>query len=326
MSRNILVLRHDRLGDVMTALPTLDWLSQELLQDEITFSCSKTFHSLLKNFCDEQTIRLISPEAIEPRRYDAALVLSPDSKVAFQAKIPIRVGNYSKFGSFFFLNRGIRQSRTAGKKNEVEYSIELGRKLLKALKENVGKPNYYVILPLNNEAVEESRRIVPDDDFIVLHPGSGGSGLNVPAEKYLQMANSFERKGVKVYVSCGPSEIDKKQVENLKSYLLPEVSLPVLSELYRRARLVIAPSTGPLHLAHFVGTSVLGLFSPIPTQSPERWRPMGGVTPSTILLPDVPCPAINRCLGKDCREFDCMEKYDWLSKVEKASDGLFLSK
>ncbi len=52
--------------------------------------------------------------------------------------------------------------------------------------------------------------------------------------------------------------------------LLLELNLEELMALLRRARLMIAGDTGPLHLAVALGTPVVGLYGPTP---PERNGP-----------------------------------------------------
>jgi len=89
------------------------------------------------------------------------------------------------------------------------------------------------------------------------------------------------------------------------------LKLPELAEFFRLCNLVIAPSTGPLHLASWVGTQTVGLFSPVKSQHPNRWAPWGGAKPSQVLLPQVDCPADRDCLGEKCRYFNCMVKTDW---------------
>ena len=60
-------------------------------------------------------------------------------------------------------------------------------------------------------------------------------------------------------LSQGPSALDRDAVEAIcrarkDIKVLTDLELPVLREVFRQAKMVIAPSTGPLHLAHHVGT------------------------------------------------------------------------
>jgi ADP-heptose:LPS heptosyltransferase len=49
--------------------------------------------------------------------------------------------------------------------------------------------------------------------------------------------------------------------------------LGTLAALMRRAAMVCASSTGPLHLAAAIGRPTLGIYAPWPTCGPGRWGP-----------------------------------------------------
>jgi ADP-heptose:LPS heptosyltransferase len=65
-------------------------------------------------------------------------------------------------------------------------------------------------------------------------------------------------------------------------------SLPELAAVLSGARVVVAPNTGPAHLAAAAGTPVVSLFAPVVPQ--ERWAPYGV---PTVVLGDqhAPCRA-----------------------------------
>ena len=66
--------------------------------------------------------------------------------------------------------------------------------------------------------------------------------------------------------------------------VVPAPSLPALAALLRRASLVLGGDTGPLHLAHALGTPVLMLMGPT---DPERTGPYGA--PERALWRRLPC-------------------------------------
>jgi ADP-heptose:LPS heptosyltransferase len=65
----------------------------------------------------------------------------------------------------------------------------------------------------------------------------------------------------------------------------------MLAGLQSLASLVIAPSTGPLHLAVALGRRVVCFYPNIPVQSPKRWGPYFSSgydeTRASVLVPDV---------------------------------------
>ena len=81
---------------------------------------------------------------------------------------------------------------------------------------------------------------------------------------------------------------------------------------------VVAPSTGPMHLAVALGKVVVTVFSPIKVQSAVRWGPYGvpigtnlGIEPedkASVLVPDVNCGEDFRCALSACIYHPCMPR------------------
>ena len=79
-------------------------------------------------------------------------------------------------------------------------------------------------------------------------------------------------------------------------------------------KLVVAPSTGPLHLAVAMGRDVVTFYPPIRVQSAKRWGPYDGpvmdssrVQRAAIFTPEVYCGQEFRCLGERCASYPCMK-------------------
>ena len=100
----------------------------------------------------------------------------------------------------------------------------------------------------------------------MLNPGGGWASKLWPAERFGELAQGLRALGLPSLVSWGPGEealADRvvaasggAAVRSFPTSLLDYV------ELARRARLVVAADTGPLHLACAVGTPVVALFGP----------------------------------------------------------------
>ena len=102
--------------------------------------------------------------------------------------------------------------------------------------------------------------------LVVLNPGGGWASKLWPAEQFGELAKGLRNLGLQPLVSWGPGEeglADRvvaasggAAVRSFPTSLLDYV------EIARRARLVVAADTGPLHLACAVGTPVVALFGP----------------------------------------------------------------
>ncbi len=328
----ICVIRKDRLGDLLMTLPCLVYLRDLFPNAEIDLSCQEAFHDLLNGFCLKNRIGLVTTYQ---KKYDAALFLNGSLKEyweIFKRRIPLRVGLYSKLQSFLFLNSGIRQKRSQTEKNEAEFNLELAGLLANGL--GINKPYFKteVILPVNESSRAHSKQVLStmgineNSPFAVFHPGMRGSALNVSTKGYLQLIEAMEAKGLQIVLSIGPEQKDqalKIKILKLRPNLavISALNLPELAECFRMAEWVVAPSTGPLHLAHWVGVSTLGLYSPVRSQHPIRWAPWGGQKKPKILLPKVECPAQRECLGASCKFFNCMDTADWKDLLLQAENG-----
>lgn len=124
-------------------------------------------------------------------------------------------------------------------------------------------------LPFSAEAVarvDAGLEGLPADGLVVLNPGGGWASKLWPAERFGQLARELSELGLHPLVSYGPGEeeLARRVVEasgGAAARSFPTTLLDYV-EIARRARLVVAADTGPLHLACAVGTPVVALFGP----------------------------------------------------------------
>lgn len=324
----ILVSRTDRLGDVLLALPTLDYLRRALPEAPIDFLVQDLYAPVLAPLLQQLSI---TPVLEINGSYTHFLSLYSDRKTVWQAiqkRAGMRVGIYSKPWSFFLYSDGVRQRRSEALKSEAEYNLDLAKHFVARI---LGKAPEYrkpaLEIPIDPNAELEAKEhllqigIKVGEPFSLFHPGMRGSAINLSPKQYLDLIDRAENKwGDPVVLSIGPVLRDQeisKTILSAKPYLkvVRNVEIPVLKEIFRLAKVVLAPSTGPLHLAHYVGTRTIGLYPPVKTQNTTRWAPWGGSGVSSVFFPRVKCPAEKACLGSTCVEYLCMEKMDWVGQV-----------
>ncbi len=127
--------------------------------------------------------------------------------------------------------------------------------------------------------------------LVVLNPGGGWASKLWPAERFGELARELRASGLRPLVSWGPGEQELAERVVAASGGAAERSFPTslldLVELTRRARLVVAADTGPLHIACAVGTPVVALFGPT---DPLRNGPFAPADPVLRRTPDcAPC-------------------------------------
>ncbi len=110
------------------------------------------------------------------------------------------------------------------------------------------------------------------NDFAMINAGAGWPSKLWPADRFAAVASHLgsNRDMPSLVVWAGQSEQQLAQQIVAGSHghaqCAPQTTLPQLAALARRARLMIASDTGPLHLAAAVGTSCVGLYGPWPME------------------------------------------------------------
>ena len=116
------------------------------------------------------------------------------------------------------------------------------------------------------EAFLAGTGIKPHDRLVLVNPGSGRSDKQWPVAHYRELARRLaDEAGARIVVLWGPGEeADARTIAAsvVDGAAAPPTSLRELTALARRARLMIAGDTGPLHIAAAVGTPCLGLYGP----------------------------------------------------------------
>lgn len=110
-------------------------------------------------------------------------------------------------------------------------------------------------------------------DFALITPGSGWGGKQWPGERFGRVAHALARLGIPSLVNSSPQELElARTVEAASrgSARMISCSIGELISLTRRARLVIAGDTGPLHLAAALHIPVIALFG---STDPARTGP-----------------------------------------------------
>jgi ADP-heptose:LPS heptosyltransferase len=301
----------------------------------ITFD-PKGVHSGMKGF-----FRLIAE--IRRRHFRIAVVLQSNWKVSaaiFFAGVRYRVGPLSKLHSFLFLNRGMRQRRSHVEMHETDYNLQLLRKLGARIGTRQIPTQVFVSESANNKASEwlKQKGWSPQTPFILIHPGMGGSALNWPETHYIELIRCLVEEGRQVLISGGPAE--NSLLDRIESSLVgtpdrilfyrswpqgatTSETVDVLAALCRYSQIVIAPSTGPLHLAVALKKPVVTFYPPIRVQSAVRWGPyLEDESRASVLVPDVYCGQESECLGKVCNYFPCMKSLTVKRTLEEVHSQL----
>lgn len=319
--KKILVVRTDRIGDVVLSLPMIPILQKNFPDASVSF--------LLRSYTREivegqgiDTMLLYDHDGFHKKffrmlfelrgsHFDAVVVTYPTFRLAllmFLAGVRIRIGTGYRWYSFLFSKRVFEHRKTA-EKHESEYNLSL----LKALGCNVEpatRPSLHISSKEEQEAARTRREagLRENDVVVILHPGSGGSARDWSPKNFGETASRILEKGWKVVVTGGPGEegIVSEVVRSASKGVIPLVnrlSLKGLGAFIRSSHVFVSNSTGPLHIAAAVGTPVIAFFPPILQCSARRWGPLSDR--KIVFEPDRnQCP---RCHGGPCQGNDCMD-------------------
>jgi heptosyltransferase I len=127
-------------------------------------------------------------------------------------------------------------------------------------------------IPLPADAVDYGERLIPDSrPTLVISPCSSHSLRNWPADRYAAVADYAAREhGMRVIVVGGPTTLERDAGAAIERLVAPSTqlvnqvgkdTLPQLLGLLSRARVLLAPDSGPVHMATMVGTPVIGLYA-----------------------------------------------------------------
>jgi heptosyltransferase-3 len=320
---NVLVVRTDRIGDVLLALPMITVLRECIPGIRISMLLHSYTSALVEGFAGLDSIITYDESGeqkrffailaeLRARRFDLVVVSHPTFRIAVLmvlAGVPVRVGSGYRWYSFLF-NKRVFEHRKTAEKHESEYNVSL---LQAAGLCSTSVPRPYLTLPdsANEAAAEELKRlgIAQAERFVILHPGSGGSARDWSSDNFGELAKGLATDGFRVVVTGIETERELvmqvlTRAEGAATGSVGRMSLKVLAAFIGRAQLFVSNSTGPLHIASAVGTPVIAFYPPIRECSARRWGPLA--EEKVIFTADnVTCP---RCHGGPCQGNDCMDQ------------------
>ena len=325
--KKILVIRTDRLGDVVLTTPALKALRESCPQSHIAIMVSPHTRELLEDnpYIDEVIVYdkdkkdrgaigfLKFVLSLKKKRFDLAIILHTKRRVeliSFLADIPKRIGyGNRKFG--FLLTDRIPDTRHLGLKHEIDYCLDILRKL--NLKTKESKP-YIAVKKESLEWIDEflkTQNISGHDKIAGLHPGASCPSKRWLKERFVILANRLvEDYGFKILIIAqGPENVAiadelAKNIRYPVINLAGELTLSRLAAALKRCAILISNDSGPVHIASAVGTPVISIFGRNQAGlSPLRWGPVG--RQDKYLHKEVGCSV---CLAHKCEiSFDCLK-------------------
>lgn len=288
---NILVVRNDKLGDFITALPTIYVLKQYDPQNRI-IACVSTLNRSLaesmpfidKVIVDDTDSAIALAKKLKKENIDASITLFSNTKVAlaqFLAGIKIRIAPATKIAQIFY-NRRIKQRRSQVKMAEFEYNLELTKALFKDIRLDFPSPLVKIAEAEKKKVYNnfcEKYNIDKEKKMIAFHPGFGGSSdANWTVQEYLELARLLlDKEEYQVVFTFGPGEdglYDSVEQAGLEGVVLYKSvgSVMDFATLISSFKFFISTSTGTYHLAAMVAIPTMTFFADTLFASSKRWK------------------------------------------------------
>ena len=300
--REVLVLRLDRIGDVLMSLPALHDLRAALPQARLSLAVGRWSAEVAKGAPVDEVLVWSAPwvgrahegaeglaellrraRGLRARRPDLALDLQGDVRanlLLFASGARHRVG-YANTGGGALLTSVVPLDES------VSWVEQNRRAVAQALGRPAGASRPDPLLPADRDFARrlyENLRLGQRGPVIGLHASGGRPVKQWPVERWAEVAARLERRFGAEFVFTG-SQADQplarqlaRAVKGLSFDLTGKLGVRETMAVIERLDLFLSPDTGPMHMACAVGTPSLAVFGP---SDPLRYFSGGSGAPGT---------------------------------------------
>lgn len=294
----IIISRTDNIGDVILSFPLAYLLKQHFPDCHITYLARRYTESIVAICPDVDDFIAWDDFDGKARHADLILHAFPRREIARWAKrskIPYRIGSAHRW--YHLLNCNIRLpfSRRHSGLHEAQLNLKLLEPL--GINQQVSVSDLASMIHLQTTAELDpaiTTVLDPDKFNLILHPGSNGHTREWAPARYIELAKSLPAERFNIILTG--SNAEAKRFELSITQHLPQVkntmgqfSLQQFIELIAAVDGLVAPATGPLHIAAaFDHVHALGLYPARQGIDIGRWGPVGNN--SQYLVTDKTCP------------------------------------
>ena len=280
MLRNICILRLSALGDVVNCLPSLRAIQKTYPQAKISWIIGKTEFELLKDIpkvnwivIDKFKIFKARKQIKKLEKFDVVLHMQASLRASFlktalKAKRSICLDKErSKDCQHWFCGETIATRKNAHTlETYLDFAAKIGC--------DISKLSWGLDLA---KIHDESKGLHLPKRFIAISPCSSKKIRNWTKSGYADVCDYIINKyQIPCVLIGGKSEIEFQYAQAIKSSvpevinLIGKTSVRQMVAIIDRAEFLIAPDSGPAHIATAVATKVIGLYA---NTNPQRAAP-----------------------------------------------------
>ncbi len=261
------VLTNENSSDVLTGNPNLDVIIKDSMRKD-------TFTKVVKE--------------LRSYKFTDGLLIMPTERAAYQmflAGVRNRIGVGRKLYEVITLMKSVSRNKYIPLRHEADYCMDLARKL--GVVTNDLTPEIF----LSDEEIMEGFEILnsigckEDSEKIIIHTGSGNSSRNWSEEKYSLLIKEIIRIKPSSQIILTAKEMTssfRNKINALKNsnIFFADQSVRRLRDLIKiisNSDLLIASSTGPLHIASALNIKTVGLYCHRPMNCAKHWGALGNI-------------------------------------------------
>ncbi|MBI5326787.1 MAG: glycosyltransferase family 9 protein [Deltaproteobacteria bacterium] len=324
--RDILFLRHDRIGDMALSLPAIKLLKNSFPHARLTVVASGSNKDILSNnpYVDEVLVYNGMFDYIKHahhRRFDLAIDPFHNNHELKPAFMTFLSGARYRIG-FAFAGRELFFSMKAPLYDEKNSFIQIMMLILSELgiEDDKSDEPLIFITPDEKTEAEKNLSILSGKRLAAIHPGAFYPSQRWPIDRFAEIAKELSYHGFGVIFFAPAKEFpdfDKNIFKDSLNVLIAnDMQMRQFIALLSLCEILICNNSGPLHIACALKIKTVSIMGPT---VPAVWRPHG--KGHTVIRRDYPCSPCNKAI---CKTHECMVDITVKEVIKKVYDRLSL--
>jgi heptosyltransferase-2 len=292
--RRILIIRPDRIGDVVLTTPLIRAVKQSFPDAFIGVMVNSVSGVLLKHDPNIDVLITDDPNGkdsgrsgfwrqvalLRTHRFDTGLMPLPRERHAwmmFLAGIKRRIGVGTKLYQIITAMRTVSRNKYIPLRHEADYVMDLGRAI------GVTNDDITTELYVTDEERNRARKYLMDHGFtldkpvIGINPSSNNSVPNWTPERYVELCERLSgTHQLFINIGIGNTAMEEQFARFRKNHIVYSGSdLRELIALCSHLSLLVSSSTGTQHIAAALKVPTITMFCPLTACSYKLWGSLG---------------------------------------------------
>lgn len=279
----VALVRLSAIGDCTLALPVVRALLRQQPELELHWIIGKAAYSLLKD-CNHPRLHFVPID--KPKRIaDYRALKKQLADIQFDAVLAMQASARANLiYPLFNSRRKIGFDRTRARdwqwlftNEKIAFADEHLHDSFKRFAETLIGESLRVtvddwVISVSEDNKESALELSLPEQFVVINPAASKLERCWSVDSYVQLIQKIKQLyNLPVILTGGPDDLDKtlaKEIEETADVIncVGKTSLQQLAAILQKAKVCIAPDTGPAHIANGVSTPVIGLYAVAPSK------------------------------------------------------------